>query len=224
MNDNYWKTINMNRDITASETIKPYVIVKRILDILFSILFIIPLAILSFIIKTVYLLNRNTDSIFYNQIRIGKDGKEFEIYKFRTMNSNAEIELKKLLEDENNKEEWIQFHKLKQDPRITKFGLFLRKSSIDEFPQFINVLKGDMSIVGPRPLVPGELEMHNGDKLYWKVKPGITGWWACNGRSDTPYDERLKQEYYYINNVSFLLDLKIIFKTIICIFKKAGAR
>ena len=204
---------------------KPYsFIFKRIFDILFSILFLIPLAILSVIIKTVYLLNRNTDPIFYKQIRIGKDGKKFDIYKFRTMNSNAERELKKLLEDENNKEEWRQFHKLKQDPRITKFGLFLRKSSIDEFPQFINVLKGDMSIVGPRPLVPGELEMHNGDKIYWKLKPGITGWWACNGRSDTPYDERLKQEYYYINNVSFLLDLKIILKTIICIFKKAGAR
>ena len=217
--------MKIDRDITTvSETIRPYDIVKRILDILFSILFLIPLAILSIIIKSVYLLNRNTDPIFYKQIRIGKDGKEFDIYKFRTMNSNAEKELKKLLEDENNKEEWRQFHKLKQDPRITKFGLFLRKSSIDEFPQFINVLKGDMSIVGPRPLVPGELEMHNGDKIYWKLKPGITGWWACNGRSDTPYDERLKQEYYYINNVSFLLDLKIILKTIICIFKKAGAR
>ena len=205
--------------------LKPnYLLFKRIIDILFSSLFLIPLAILSFIFKIVYLINRNTNPIFYKQIRIGKDGKEFEIYKFRTMNINAEKELKKLLEDENNKEEWRQFRKLKQDPRITKFGLFLRKSSIDEFPQFINVLKGDMSIVGPRPLVPGELEMHNGDKIYWKLKPGITGWWACNGRSDTPYDERLKQEYYYINNVSFLLDLKIILKTIICIFKKAGAR
>ena len=140
-----------------------YFIFKRIFDILFSILFLIPLIILSVVIKIIYLLNRNTDSIFYNQIRIGKDGKAFDIYKFRTMNSNAEKELKKLLEDEQNKEEWRQFHKLKQDPRITKFGLFLRKSSIDEFPQFINVLKGDMSIVGPRPLVPGELEMHNGD-------------------------------------------------------------
>ena len=216
--------MKIDRNITVSETIRPYGTVKRILDILFSILFFIPLVLLSVIIKVVYLLNRNTDSIFYKQIRIGKDGKEFDIYKFRTMNSNAERELKKLLEDENNKEEWRQFHKLKQDPRITKLGLFLRKSSIDEFPQFINVLKGDMSIVGPRPLVPGELEMHNGDKIYWKLKPGITGWWACNGRSDTPYDERLKQEYYYINNVSFLLDLKIILKTIICIFKKAGAR
>lgn len=216
--------MKVERDITVSETIKPYGIVKRILDILFSILFLIPLILLSVIIKMVYLVNRNTSSIFYKQIRIGKDGKEFDIYKFRTMNSDAEKELKKLLEDEENKVEWRQFHKLKQDPRITKFGLFLRKSSIDEFPQFINVLKGDMSIVGPRPLVPGELEMHNGDKIYWKLKPGITGWWACNGRSDTPYDERLKQEYYYINNVSFLLDLKIILKTIICIFKKAGAR
>ena len=114
--------------------------------------------------------------------------------------------------------------KIDNDPRITKVGRFIRKTSIDEFPQFINVLKGDMSIIGPRPLVPGELKSKNGIKLYERVKPGITGWWACNGRSDIDYDERLKLEYYYINNRSLWLDIKCIFKTIEVILFKRGAK
>lgn len=109
--------MKVDREKTAQRNFTIYGIVKRILDILFSILFLIPLVIPSIIIKIVYLVNRNTDSIFYNQIRIGKDGKQFDIYKFKTMNSDAETELKKLLEDEQNKEEWRQFHKLKQDPK-----------------------------------------------------------------------------------------------------------
>jgi undecaprenyl-phosphate galactose phosphotransferase len=131
--------------------------------------------------------------------------------------------LSELLEKSDNKEEWEKYHKFKNDPRVTSIGLFLRKTSIDEIPQFVNVLKGDMSIIGPRPLVEGELEQHNGDKKYWNVKPGITGWWACNGRSNMKYDERLKYEYYYIDNVSFILDIKIFIKTIISILRKIGS-
>ena len=161
--------------------------------------------------------------LFYKQLRRGKDGKEFEIIKFRSMSRDAEELLKELLKDDDNKNEWEEYHKLKNDPRIIPFGLFLRKSSLDEFPQFINVLKGDMSIIGPRPLVPGELKMHNGLPLYETIKPGITGWWACNGRSVLTYKERLEYEYEYIRNVSLRMDIKVFFKTILCVINKVGA-
>ena len=209
--------------MNKNKSSKAYLIVKRIMDILFSLLMLIPLAVLSLIIKIIYVLNSDYDSIIYKQDRIGKDGKKFKIYKFRTMTPDADEQLSKLLENSDNQKEWEEYHKFKNDPRVTPIGLFLRKSSIDEFPQFINVLKGDMSIIGPRPLVEGELEKHNGDKKYWKVKPGITGWWACNGRSNMKYDERLQYEYNYVDNVLFGLDTKIFFKTIECILKKIGS-
>jgi len=203
---------------------QPYLLIKRIFDILFSLLMIVPLLLLTVFIKVVFILKKEKDPLFYKQLRIGMGGKEFKIIKFRTMSHDAEAELIRLLENEDNKDEWEKYHKLKDDPRVTPFGLFLRKSSLDEFPQFINVLKGDMSIIGPRPLVPGELEQHHGLPVYNSVRPGITGWWACNGRSSMKYEERLKYEYYYIENMSLLLDLKIFFKTIACVFDKTGAR
>ena len=146
------------------------------------------------------------------------------MYKFRTMSTDAEKELEKLLLDTENKKEWNENHKLQNDPRITSVGHFLRETSLDEAPQFINVLKGDMSLVGPRPLVKGELKMHNGSSLYEAVRPGITGWWACNGRSDVSYRKRLELEYYYVKNCSLSLDILIIFKTLFCVVKKTGAR
>ena len=122
-------------------------------------------------------------------------------------------------------EEWRKNQKFENDPRITKVGKILRKTSLDELPQFINVLLGDMSLIGPRPLLKGELEQHNGDsKVYESVKPGITGWWACNGRSATTYEQRLEYEYYYVNNFGLLLDLKCIFKTIKVVIERKGAR
>ena len=202
---------------------KAYLIIKRIMDILFSLLMMIPFVLLFLIIKIIYILSGNYKNSIFKQERIGKNGKKFEIYKFRTMTPDADKQLSELLENSDNKQEWEEYHKFKDDPRVTPIGLFLRKTSIDEFPQFINVLKGDMSVIGPRPLVEGELEQHNGDKKYWNVRPGITGWWACNGRSNMKYDERLQYEYYYIDNVSFRLDLKIFFKTIESILKKIGS-
>lgn len=212
----------MNQTKARLQTI--YILFKSILDLVVSLYMLIPLAIFSVLVKIVYCFYGDFEPVFYKQERIGKSGKRFRIIKFRTMSMNAEKELKELLKDYDNYQEWKEFHKLKNDPRITPFGLFLRKSSIDEFPQFINVLFGDMSIIGPRPLVPGELKLHRGLKLYEKIKPGITGWWACNGRSNTSYKERLEYEYYYINNISLLLDIKIIFKTVICVLKKVGAK
>ena len=128
------------------------------------------------------------------------------------------------LKDEKYKKEWEEEQKFSNDPRITKVGRILRKTSIDELPQMINVLKGDMSLVGPRPLVDGELEQHGGLKLYQRVKPGITGWWGCNGRSNIDYRERLELEYYYVRNCSLYLDILCIFRTIVAVIKKDGAQ
>ena len=210
----------MNKDNKKS---KFYLVIKRIMDILFSLLMLMPLVLTYLFIKIIYILNGDFKTCIYSQKRIGKDGNKFDIYKFRTMTPDADEQLSRLLENSDNRKEWEEYHKFKDDPRVTPIGLFLRRSSIDEFPQFINVLKGDMSIIGPRPLVEGELEMHNGDKKYWIVRPGITGGWACNGRSNMKYEERLEYEYYYVDNISLGLDTKIFFKTIESILKKIGS-
>lgn len=202
-----------------------YLSIKRIFDIICSLIgliFIIPIAI---IVKTAYLISGDTKSIFYYQERIGKKGKIIHIYKFRSMVYNADEVLKELLKDKKYKKEWDQNQKFENDPRITKIGNILRKTSLDEVPQFINVFLGDMSMIGPRPLVKGELDAHDGNhELYESMKPGITGWWACNGRSATTYEERLDLEYYYINNFSLWLDVKCIFKTIAAVLFKTGAK
>lgn len=203
---------------------KFYFLIKRIFDILFSFIMIIPLFLLMILIKSIFILTGDFKSIFYAHTRIGKDGKTFKLYKFRSMIANAEEELEIVLDNGKFSEEWNKYQKLEDDPRITKIGKILRKTSIDEFPQFINVLLGDMSIVGPRPLAKGELEYHNGDEIYQKVKPGITGWWACNGRNDIDYSKRLEFEYYYVKNCSLSLDIKVLFKTIPCVFSGKGAR
>ena len=204
-----------------------YRFIKRIIDIiggLVGIVLLIPITIVLYLISI--FSKENNGPIFYEQLRVGKNGKFFRIYKFRTMIIGADKILKKYLEE--NEEARIEFEKnqkLEYDPRITKLGKFLRKTSLDEFPQFINVLKGDMSLIGPRPLVEGELDAHKGNhKIYESVKPGITGYWGVNGRSNTTYEERLELEYYYAKNFSFWLDTKIFFKTIISIVKREGAK
>ena len=180
---------------------------------------------ISLIIKICYMVTGDFKSIFYTQKRIGKNGKFIYIYKFRSMVPNADEVLKELLKDPKYKKEWNKNQKLEHDPRITKIGKIIRKISLDEVPQFINVFRGDMSLIGPRPLVEGELDAHNGNhEIYEKVKPGITGWWACNGRSATTYDERLKLEYYYAENASLWLDIKCFFKTIEAVLFKRGAK
>ena len=138
---------------------------------------------------------------------------------------NADEVLKELLKDPKYKKEWDENQKLENDPRITKIGKILRKTSLDELPQFINVMKGDMSLIGPRPLVEGELDAHEGNhEIYESVRPGISGWWAANGRSCTSYDKRLDLEYYYCRNCSILLDIKCIFLTIKAVLSRNGAK
>ena len=196
---------------------------KRLLDILLSLIglvFLIPICI---VVKIFFLCGGDRKSIFFKQVRVGKDGKLFMMYKFRSMVHNAEELLEELLKYERYRKQWADNQKIDNDPRTTKIGLFLRKTSLDELPQLLNVFKGDMSIVGPRPLVEGELEEHGGSKLYWKEKPGLTGWWGCHGRSDVDYEQRLELEYYYIRNMSFKLDVICIFKTITAVLNHEGA-
>ena len=166
-------------------------------------------------------------AIFYHT-RIGKDLKPFKMYKFRSMYVDAEDRLQEMLaKDEKIREEFYKNFKLKDDPRITEVGKFLRESSLDEFPQFINVLKGDMSFVGPRPIVQKEVDMYYGEetsKKIFMVKPGITGMWQANGRSDVEdYNERIALDLYYIRNWSLWLDIIITIKTIKNVISKKGA-
>lgn len=156
---------------------------------------------------------------------IGKNGKVFKCYKFRSMIENSQEVLKKYLDDNlEARIEWETFYKLKNDPRITKIGAKLRKSSLDELPQLFNVLKGDMSLVGPRQIVKGEI-MKFGKyiDLYYSVKPGITGYWQVCGRSEVDYKTRVKMTVWYINNWSLWLDVKILIKTVSVVLKKTGA-
>jgi undecaprenyl-phosphate galactose phosphotransferase len=199
--------------------------VKRIIDIIGAIVGIIILIPLTVIIKLVNVLNKDYGPIFYSHERIGKNGKHFKMYKFRSMCMNSQEILEKLLaEDEEARKEWNDTMKLRNDPRITKIGKFLRKTSLDEFPQFINVLKGEMSLVGPRAIIDDEVAKFgvHMDTVF-SVKPGITGNWAVNGRSDTSYEERVELERYYAENISLWFDIEILIKTVISVLKKEGA-
>ena len=201
-----------------------YLAVKRIIDFIVGLIGTVFLVPVTLIVKLAYLLTGDKAKVFYRQKRVGQNGKEIRIWKFRSMVPNADQILQELLKDEKYKKEWDENQKFSNDPRITKVGRILRKTSIDELPQMMNVLAGDMSLVGPRPLVAGELEQHGGLKLYQKVKPGITGWWGCNGRSNIDYRERLELEYYYVRNCSLYLDLLCIFRTALAVLKKDGAQ
>ena len=215
--DTYMTFIKVKRAI--------YFFIKRIFDLLCSLIGLIILLPVAIVVKIVYICSGDFKSVLYIQKRIGKNGKEFGIYKFRTMVYNADEVLKEMLKDPKCKKEWKENHKLENDPRITKIGKLLRKASLDELPQFINVFINDMSLIGPRPLVKGELDEHNGNhQIYESVKPGITGWWACNGRSATTYKKRLELEYYYVKNCSLLIDIKCIFLTIKAVITKSGAK
>lgn len=206
---------------------------KRIFDVLFSLFILILFSPIYLIISSSILLS-SSGPIFYISSRVGRGGKIIKCIKFRTMYKDADTLLHKLLkQNENLKHEWEKFQKLKKDPRVTPIGIFLRKTSLDELPQFINVLKGDLSIVGPRPFVligpkhnfHREIKMYLGDKTekILSIRPGMTGLWQISGRSEISIKERLLIEEKYIDNQSFWLDLNLIFKTIPKIFFPTGA-
>ena len=202
--------------------INVYKYVKRAMD--FS-LALIGLIVLSpvFLLIAILIKRESSGPVFFKHKRIGKNGKEIYIYKFRSMVPNAEELIKKFTPEQMK--EFKENFKLENDPRITKIGKILRKTSLDELPQLINILKGDLSIIGPRPVVKEEVEKYRNNKeKFLSITPGLTGYWAANGRSDTTYDQRMMMELYYIDNISFKLDLKVFFKTIISVVKKEGAK
>ena len=201
-------------------------IIKRSIDIIAGIvgcILLIPITILVWLVRLIK--KENTGPLFYEQLRIGKNGKQFRMYKYRSMCMNADETLKKYLEEnEDARKEYKKYKKLKNDPRITKVGCSLRKTSLDEFPQFINVLIGNMSLVGPRPYLPREKE--DMGEYYFaitKVKPGITGPWQVRGRSKLKFEDRMKLDVEYVNNMSIKKDIKMVWKTITKVIKKDGA-
>lgn len=198
---------------------------KRIFDIVFSIIVIMFLFPFFLLIALIIRATSPGPAIYY-QNRIGRGGKHFKCYKFRTMLPDADARLDEILASHPDiKREWDTNHKLKNDPRITSIGRFLRQTSLDELPQFWNVLKGDLSVVGPRPVVEEELTKHFGDKanIILTIRPGITGIWQVSGRSDTTYAKRIALDEHYIKTRSLLLDCKIIVITIYTLFSKNGA-
>lgn len=203
-----------------------YFAFKRVFDILCSlvgILFLIPLLI---IIKIAYICTGDFKSVLYSQERMGKNGKIFRLHKFRTMVYNADDILADWLKNNPEKrDEYYRDRKIDNDPRITKVGKLLRKTSLDEFPQFLNVLVGQMSMIGPRPVVLDEVENYGKNKeKFLSVRPGLTGYWASNGRSNVSYKERMKMELFYVDHCCIRLDIQIIWNTIITVIKREGAK
>ena len=194
---------------------KRAIVAKRLFDIIFSSLVLIFFSPIYLILALLIALS-SQGPIFYVQKRVGKNYKTFNCLKFRTMINNADEVLESIMtQSPQLREEFEKTFKLKEDPRITRIGKFLRLTSLDEFPQFWNVLKGDMSVVGPRPLVPQELYKY-GDRIdrVLTIRPGITGLWQVSGRNDIPYPQRVNIDVYYVNYYNWWLDFWIIFKTI----------
>ena len=195
-----------------------YLFIKRLMDIIIAITAIIILSPVYLILIIVIRIVQGRP-IFFSQVRIGKDGKKFNLYKFRTMENNAEDLIYNFTEEE--KEEYNRNFKLIYDSRVTKLGKYLRKTSLDELPQFINILKGEMSLIGPRPIVEKEIEKYGEKKeKFLSVKPGLTGYWQAYATKNTTYTERIEMELYYVDNKSLLFDLKIFFKSIKTVIKK----
>ncbi|WP_122042961.1 undecaprenyl-phosphate galactose phosphotransferase WbaP, partial [Klebsiella pneumoniae] len=198
-------------------------ILKRLFDIIGSIFIIIILSpALLYISRKV---KKDGGPAIYGHERIGKGGRPFKCLKFRSMVINSKEVLEELLIcDPKARQEWNATFKLKNDPRITKIGAFLRRTSLDELPQLFNVLKGDMSLVGPRPIITAELERYNDEVDYYLLsKPGMTGLWQVSGRSDVDYETRVYLDAWYVKNWSMWNDIAILFKTISVVLRKDGA-
>lgn len=203
-----------------------YLTIKRIFDVIVSLIGLIILIPIMLIIKVVSICSGDFNSIFYIQNRIGKNGKTFKFYKFRSMVPNADEILKEMLrKDKKMREEYNINKKLTNDPRITKIGKFIRRFSIDELPQLLNVFKGDMSLIGNRPYLPREKEdMGEFYSYIVKTKPGITGYWQVSGRSDVSFKKRLELEKYYSEHCGIKMDIIIFFKTFGAVFGHKGAK
>ncbi|PEU74718.1 multidrug MFS transporter [Bacillus cereus] len=189
-----------------------YLLMKRLMDIFGALCGIILLSFVFIIVAILIKLEDPKGPVFFKQIRVGKDGKEFGMYKFRSMVTDAEEQLKDLLQ--HNEVSGAMF-KMKEDPRVTKIGKFIRKTSIDELPQLLNVLRGEMSLVGPRPPLPREVKEYTAyDKQRLFVTPGCTGLWQVTERNSVGFTEMVELDLEYIRNRNVFYDMKIIFKTI----------
>jgi exopolysaccharide production protein ExoY len=203
-------------------TSKPgYEFLKRALDFLASLVLLIVLFPVFFVLAALIISKDGMPVLFRHQ-RVGKDGKMFQVLKFRTMRNDAE---KFLAENPELMREFSESFKLEKDPRVTRLGRWLRSCSLDELPQLINVLKGEMSLVGPRPIVEAELEKYGEyADVYLSLKPGCAGLWQCSGRSDTSYEERVHIDVEYAMKASIRYDISVFFWTIIAIVRRQGAR
>ena len=203
-----------------------YKFVKRAFDIFVGLVGTMLLLPIMAIVKLANLKNGDKEPVLFKQKRIGKGGKEINIYKIRSMIPNAEKVLEKLMkENPKIKEEYEKNKKLENDPRITKVGAFIRKTSLDEFGQFVNILKGDMTVVGPRPYLLGEKDDMG---IYYKdviqCKPGLTGLWQVEGRSDIGFENRCRLDRFYNQHKGLWFDMKIFFKTFLSVLKREGAK
>ncbi|MDD5973766.1 MAG: sugar transferase [Spirochaetales bacterium] len=201
-----------------------YRIIKRLCDIVLSLIGLVVLFPV-FLLISVLIKMDSKGPVFFWHKRVGYNNKDIKICKFRSMYNNAEAMINSF--DGKVKEEWLSNYKLENDPRITRVGKILRKTSLDELPQLYDILVGKLSIVGPRPVIRDELNAKwtkEEQKKLLSVKPGLTGYWASHGRSNTTYEERVNLELYYVDNASLWMDIKIIFGTIPSILSKKGAK
>lgn len=210
------------KGVTTYKRSRMYALIKRVFDVLISGSALVVLSpIFAIIALLVALTSRGP--VFFVHHRIGRYGKPLKILKFRTMVDNAEAMLVDLPEE--LKREFASNFKLDKDPRITKIGAFLRKSSLDELPQLVNILLGNMSLVGPRPITDIELQKYGDNKeLFLSAMPGLTGYWQAYARNDCTYERRMEMELYYVNNASLWWDMKIIFATVGAVLRGSGAK
>ena len=224
-NEHAIKNVSKMELIKNKESIEKkqtYIKVKRLLDCILATIALIILSPIYLIIAIAVKID-SKGPVFFKHTRIGKNGKIIKIYKYRTMVANAEELIKKFTPEQMK--EYKENFKLENDPRITKVGKFLRKTSLDELPQLLNIIQGDLALIGPRPVVKRELEKYGENTgKFLSVTPGLTGNWAASGRSNTTYEERIEMELWYVDHISFITDVKIFFKTIIAVIKKEGAK
>lgn len=219
----YWDRPHERSQVEPSARATAYFAAKRVLDILGTLLLAGVFAPLMLVI--VLLLRKDGAPVIYRHWRIGRDGRPFQCLKFRTMIPEADGVLRELLSrDAGLKREWVRHHKLRCDPRVTALGRLLRRTSLDELPQLWNVIRGEMSLVGPRPVVRQELLRYGRNiQAYLSARPGITGLWQVQGRNDTDYRRRVVLDTYYVKRRSLLLDLYILLKTTRVVLGGRGA-
>ncbi|MDR3415445.1 MAG: sugar transferase [Nevskia sp.] len=200
-----------------------YVVAKRVVDIAGAL--VLGLVFSPILLIVTFSLNNDGGDILFRHTRVGKGGRAFKVYKFRTMVPNADQVLRELIANNPQlREEWLRDHKLKDDPRVTRIGRFLRKTSLDELPQLWNVLKGEMSLVGPRPVIREELRKYGrAARYYLAVKPGLTGVWQVSGRNDTDYRRRVAMDRRYAGTASLGVDIVVLAKTVDVVLRRRGA-